>query len=157
MRARMKPIIPRTLLFDPEKMHRTIEDALDDAAKEVRKDFDITVQSWDTHVPFKTYSRAYERTISTNNAIYFFVNNGTKKHRIAARNKKFLAFMMGGSAKTAPGVFSSGAGHPGSVLVFAKRIMHPGIKPRKFNKIIRDKWLNELPRRLQRAINDAVK
>lgn len=156
MRAKMKPIIPRHFRIDERKFKDVIESALDDAAKQVKEDFEDTIQSWDTYVKFVTYSRSYEREVTTNNQIYSWVNDGTKKHKITVKNAKALAFRLGGAPKTRAGVLGSGEGHPGGAVAFAKYVMHPGIKARKFNKLIRDIWLNKLPRLLQRALNESL-
>lgn len=156
MRAKMKPIIPKHFRLDEKRFKDAIEDALNDAAKQVKAAFEDTVQSWDTPVRFITYSREYEREVSTSNKIYFWVNDGTKKHKITVKGAKALAFRLGGAPKTRAGVLGSGEGNPGGAVAFAKYVMHPGIKPRKFNKLIRDIWLYKLPQLLQKALNDSL-
>jgi hypothetical protein len=156
MRTRLRVIVPRRLVFNPKKLNAAINDALDDAAKEVRRDFDETVSSWDTAVRFVTFSRTGERIVSTKSDIYRFVNDGTKKHKIEPRKAKLLAFKLGGAPKTRAGVIGSGPGHAGGVTAFAKAVMHPGIKARRFNKAIKTKWQKLLPKLLQDAINDAL-
>lgn len=156
MRTRLKVIVPRRLVYNPDKVNRAVNDALDDAAKEVRLDFDETVSSWDTPVRFITYSRSGERIVSTKSDIYRFVNDGTKKHKITAKRAKALAFGLGGAPKTRAGLIGSGPGHAGGATAFAKSVMHPGIKARKFNKAIKTKWQKLLPKLLQDAINDAL-
>jgi hypothetical protein len=153
VRTRLKVIVPRKLVFDPKKINRAIDDALDEAAREVRLDFDETVSSWDTPVRFVTYSRSGERVVSTKTAIYIWVNDGTKRHPIKAKNAKALAFSLGGAPKTRAGVIGSGPGHGGGAIAFAKSVMHPGIKPRRFNKAIKTKWQKLLPKLLQESIN----
>lgn len=156
MRTRLRAIIPRKLLYDPKKLNRAIEDALDEAAKEVKLDFAETISSWDTPVRFIIYSRTGERTVSTKNEIYFWVNDGTKEHTITANKAKRLAFRVGGAPKTRAGVIGSGPGHAGGAVAFAKAVMHPGIKPRLFNKAIKTKWQKLFPRWIQDAINAAL-
>jgi hypothetical protein len=156
MRTRLRAIVPRKLIFDPKRLNRAIEDALDDAAKEVRKDFDETVSSWDTYVPFITYSSTGERIVSTKSLVYRFVNDGTKKHKITVKRAKALAFALGGAPKTRAGIIGSGPGHAGGATAFAKSVMHPGIKARKFNKAIKTKWQKLLPKWIQDAINNAL-
>jgi hypothetical protein len=156
MRPRLKAIVPRKLIFDPKRLSAAVEEALDDAAKAVREDFDKTVSTWDTYVPFLTLSRTGEREIYTKSLIYHFVNDGTKKHKITPKKAKALAFASLSGPKTQPHVINSGAGFSGGVLQFAKSVMHPGTKPRLFNKAIKTKWQKLLPKWLQEAINDAL-
>lgn len=156
MRTRLKAIVPRRLTFDAKRLNAAVESALDEAAKEVRLDFDETVKTWDTYVPFITYSRAGERTVSTKNLIYYFVNDGTKRHEITPKNAKMLAFSSLSGPKTQPGVIGSGQGFRGGVIAFAKRVMHPGTKPRYFNKAIKAQWQKWLPDLIQEAINNAL-
>lgn len=152
----MRPIVPHHLLTEPEKLMGAVEDALDKAAAEVKHEFELTVSSWDTVVRFNVLSRKGEREIRTNNKIYFWVNDGTKKHVIRPKNAKMLVFMLGGAPKTKPGYVGSGPGRIGPVLAFAMKVFHPGTKPRRFNKVIKQQWLYKLPRLLQKAINDAL-
>lgn len=156
MRARFRPIVPRRLLTEPEKLMDAVEDALDKAAADIKRDFESTVSSWDTVVRFMILSRKGEREVATNNKIYKWVNDGTKKHVIRPKNAKMLVFMLGGAPKTKPGYVGSGPGRQGAALAFAMKVFHPGTKPRRFNKIIRNQWANKLPKLLQKAINDAV-
>ena len=67
----------------------------------------------------------YAETVATASyAIY--VELGTKAHEIVPRTKKALRF--------APGTGSTLAGRPraGASVVFAKRVKHPGTKPRPY-------------------------
>jgi hypothetical protein len=156
MRTRLRVIVPRRLVFDPKRLNAAIEKGLDDAAKEVRLDFDKTVSTWDTPIRFMTLSRTGEREIYTKSDIYRFVNDGTKKHKITAKQGKALAFSSLSGPKTFPGVLGSGEGYRGSTIAFAKSVMHPGTKPRLFNKAIKTRWQKLLPKMLQDAINDAL-
>lgn len=155
-RTRLRVIVPRKAIYDPAKLDRAIERGLDDAAKEVRLDFDETVATWDTYVRWLTLSRTGERQIYTKSDIYRFVNDGTKKHRIDAKKAKALTIKVGGAPKTRAGLIGSGPGHPGGGVAFAKWVMHPGIKPRHFNKAIKAKWQKLFPKLLQDAINAAL-
>lgn len=156
MRTRLRAIVPRRLAFDAKRLNAVIEGALDDAAKEVRLDFDDTVSTWDTPITFITYSRTGERTVSTKSMIYHFVNDGTKRHEITPKNAKALAFSSLSGPKTQPNVIGAGQGFRGGVVAFAKRVMHPGTKPRYFNKAIKARWKELLPLLIQEAIDNAL-
>lgn len=156
MRTRLRAIVPRKLVLNPKALNAAVEEALDDAAFGVKEDFEETIKTWDTYVKFITYSRTGERLVSTSNLIYFWVNDGTKKHKITPKKAKALAFASLSGPKTLPHVVNSGAGFSGGVLQFAKYVMHPGIKPRLFNKAIKAKWQKLFPKLLQDAINAAL-
>jgi hypothetical protein len=156
MRTRLRAIVPRRLAFDAKRLNAAIEGALNEAAKEVRLDFDDTVSTWDTPVTFTTYSRTGERIVSTKSMVYHFVNDGTKRHEITPKNAKVLAFSSLSGPKTQPNVIGSGQGFRGGVIAFAKRVMHPGTKPRYFNKAIKTRWNELLPLLIQEAIDNAL-
>ena len=103
---RMKPIIPKNInkraLFDElEKEMKAIQ-------KEVAKDFDSTVKTWDNQPKFdKEFESSKSRIrifVGTGDAIYGYVSEGTKPHRIMPKRGKVLRFQGTYTAKTAPGV-----------------------------------------------------
>lgn len=53
----------------------------------------------------------YAASVSSNSVIAAYLNDGTKRHVIAAKNAKALCFVQNGAKR------------------FAKRVMHPGTKP----------------------------
>jgi len=55
-----------------------------------------------------------------------FVEFGTKAHTIVPRTKKALRFALGANARL------SGAPRKGAPVVFAKRVRHPGTRPKPF-------------------------
>jgi hypothetical protein len=52
---------------------------------------------------------------------------------------KTLVFYTPSGAKTRPNWIGSGPGSKGTVKNFRKVVMHPGIKPRNFTKILQKK------------------
>jgi hypothetical protein len=50
-------------------------------------------------------------------------------------------------------VIGSGGGSKGGATVFTKRVQHPGTDAREFSEVIAEKWEEQLPMLLQRAID----
>lgn len=156
MTFRMKTIIPKQLLFKPRELSRAIDNALTGSAKAVKVDFQVTTQTWVTKPDFVIEDSPGKRTISTDNEIYGYVNDGTRPHIIAAKNAKQLVFGVPYGAKTAPKVIGSTAGRRGKTIVRKKTVQHPGTEARAFDEVIADKWAEQLPVTLQRAIDSEV-
>lgn len=149
----MKVIIPRKLLNTPGLV-RAIENALTGAAKNVKVDFDTTTQTWRTRPEFTIDREPGKRTVSTDDEIYGYVNDGTRPHIIAPKNGKVLAFGVPSSPKTAVRVIGSSKGSRGSTIVRTpKPVQHPGSDAREFDVTIKDKWDDKLAGILQRAID----
>jgi hypothetical protein len=144
---KMKVIFPTNLATNPRGMERAIENTLNQSALAAKADFGVTVQTWNDKPQFKIERKAGERTVYTDNLIYFFINNGTRV-RYATMTKDF-------QAKTRAGFIGSGGGR-GGVAFISKRRPKPGIKARKFDMVIKKKWDDKLPTQLQRAIDSTV-
>lgn len=152
----MRAIIPKNL-FDPAKIAAAVEAGLDEGAEGVSQDFDKTTRGWNGGVTFTTTKKPWQRTVSTNDQRYGYVNFGTPAHTIVPRRGKFLVFFVGGKPKTTPKVIGSSAGSKGTKKVFARRVRHPGTKAREFDTTIADKW-NSGPfaELMQQQINKAA-
>jgi hypothetical protein len=153
---RMKPILPKDAILDARKLARAKKNALDGAAKGALIDFKTTAATWD-HTPdfaIETPSDD-ERIVGTDDEIYGYVEGGTRPHVIQAKAGGVLAFGPGAKAKTRPRVIGSGSGSKGGATVFRPRVNHPGTDAREFSVVIAEKWNEQLPLLLQRAI-DAV-
>ena len=90
----MKVFIPKSLLGDPKRIMRAIDNALNGAAIDVHADFNVTTQTWKGKPEFviKIGSKpnTFERYIYTLNKIYKFVSGGTKV-RYATMTPNFAA------------------------------------------------------------------
>jgi len=76
-----------------------------------------------------------------------WVDQGTKAHKIEAKNAPLLIFRRGGFAKTQANPARFGAGRPARGAWVSKRVIlnHPGTKARHFNrKINKDLKKNEV-------------
>jgi hypothetical protein len=151
---KLRPIIPKDLALTPAKARRAVKNALDGAAKGAKVDFRVTTQTW-SHKPDFTIEKPSdsERIVGTNDEIYGYVDDGTPRHTIVAKAGGVLAFGPGARAKTRPRVIGSGGGSKGGATVFTKRVQHPGTDAREFSEVIAEKWEEQLPMLLQRAID----
>ena len=138
-----EPIIPKKFMasLDPAKLKKELYDALDHTGNIINDDFDKTVRTWKKAAKFKKkgpeqYRSGLAVTISTDDEIYFYIDEGTKAHIIKPRRAKRLGFRSGYKAKTRVGVVGSRAGGASGPFVTAKQVMHPGFPARKFAKTI---------------------
>ena len=157
MKLSMTPIkVTRGLLANPESLSQVIENALTGAALGVKADYGVTTQTWEHRVKFVIHSKTGERTITTGDKIYGYVDRGTRAHVIRPRNGKRLAFKGNYRAKTSPNTIGSRSGGASGATIFAKAVRHPGVKARNFSKIIAAKWSKQLPAIMQRAIDAEI-
>lgn len=154
---KLKAIVPKSLAFDPKGMARAIKNGLDGAAKGAKVDFDVTTQTWKHKPAFKIEEpNPMQRTVSTDDEIYGYVDQGTRAHRIVARRAKRLRFMSGFRPKTRQGYIGSNQGGTSGGVVFARAVNHPGTKPRKLAAAIAKKWQKQAAVIMQRAIDAEV-
>jgi hypothetical protein len=157
--AKVKAIIPKDLLFHPDKIMRALENALTGAALDVKVDLQVTTRTWsEKNKPtFKITKKRLGRTIYTYSKIYSYVDEGTPPHTIKAKTPgKPLAFRVPYKAKTAPRVIASKTGGVGAEWKSAYEVEHPGTEAREFTDTIQEKWERELPKITQRAIDSEV-
>jgi hypothetical protein len=149
------PIIPKSLLRDVQDIERDIAHALDTTIIAVQTDFESTTGTWKHNVHF-TLGRPspYERECATNDAIYGYVDGGTKPHLIRPRRARRLRFKTGYRAKTTPGVIGSTGGGASGPVVYARAVRHPGTKARKFADAIAKKAEKMLLAELDKAMKD---
>lgn len=153
----MKVTIPRSLLIDVRKLELAIENALTASAKAAKVDFDVTTQTWQSRPAFTIDKAPGKRTISTDDEIYGYVNDGTRPHIIAPKAGGALVFTTPYGAKTAVRVIGSGRGSRGATkIVTRKPVQHPGTDAREFDEVIKEKWDDKLPVTLQRSIDAVV-
>ena len=149
----MKLIIPKKLVADPQKLTRALTNALNGVAKDIQIDFAVTVQTWQHKPSFPIASpSSYRRTISTDDEVYGFVNDGTRAHVIRPKGK-MLRFRTPFQSKTLPNQIMSRGGSQGSAQVFARGVNHPGTKARRFDVAIQQKWDKQFGLIMQRAID----
>lgn len=128
---------------------------------EMKGDHDKVVKPWRHKMPFKAQreqGKSYQvvKIIpqGRNKKIWYYVDLGTKPHVIRAKNKPFLAFQSGYSARTAPiAKFNQGTGQKFGAWRRKKEVNHPGNAPRKFSET----FLKELSPPFEVRIQAAVK
>lgn len=102
-------------------------------AEIVKRALERTTATWDTKVFFKidthNYAEEFSHTVSTDNEIFRFVNDGTSV-RYWVMTKDF-------QPKTTPRVIGSRAGQGGKAYFWSKGA--PGIEPREFVDEIMDR------------------
>lgn len=153
---RMKPIIPKEI--NKKALFDELENEMKAIQKEMAKDFDSTVQTWNNKPKFdKEFESSKSRIrifTGTGDEIYGYVSEGTKPHRIMPKGRA-LRFRGTYRAKTSPGVIGSKSGGASGAEVFSKGVNHPGTKARKFDEAIGKKWDRPFRNRIDKAIDRA--
>lgn len=139
-------------------------------AKEIKKDYVLTVRTWEHEKPkFETTTsiQGVGPTLAVTASggpekgvkKWMWIDEGTKRHRIKPKKAKYLRFTVPSSPKTQPRVIGSGTGSKGNKVIFMgkKGVMHPGTKPRKWTEIITQKWKPIYTARMNEAIRAAAK
>lgn len=153
----MKLILPKKLIADPAKMARALTNALNGVAKDIQIDLKVTTQTWRHRVEFPIASPSpYRRTISTDDEIYGYVNDGTRPHIIRPKGGGVLVFRTPFVSKTLPNQIMSRAGSTGADEVIARGVHHPGTTARKFDVAIQQKWDKQFRDIMQRAVDSEV-
>jgi hypothetical protein len=146
------PIIPKKFLT--LNLTRIIENQLEENAKAIKVDFEVTTRTWKERPSFFIKKIPDGRRIYTDNQVYLWVSGGTKPHKISARNAERLAFFATGfRAKTRPRWIGSNKGHNANKdFTRPKSVNHPGTTAREFDTTIKEKWDKEAPRQFLRAL-----
>jgi len=147
---------------------------LDKLAKEVIKPkFEDVVSDWKTEVTFRLHKKLGYRELRVevkphkNKAIFGYVDQGTKgpydikpkrQGRKKSKQKPYLAFRLGYSPRTAPIAKAHvGSGKASGEFRLAEKVVHPGIKARKFSKSIHDEVLPEFRRRTENVFRQLAR
>lgn len=163
---RVTPIIPKEGIPDAKKVMKAIERTMRfKTKKDLRKDFGETVKSWDDKPrfadSFAKYPNQYVLSVFPAGELadqYAWISNGTKPRVIVPQKDGGRLKFRGGPyvSKTRPGVIGSARGGPTGKFVYPKMVVHPGIKPRKFDEMIAAHNERTFQKDIQNAINDAV-
>lgn len=127
---------------------------------ELKARHDKVVRQWSHKMPFKAQreqGKSYQVVKivpqGKNKKIWYYVDLGTKPHVIRAKNKPFLAFQSGYSARTAPiAKFNQGTGRKFGAWRKVKEVNHPGTKPRKFSETFLEELSPPFDDRIQAAV-----
>ena len=160
-KAVLQAIKPGAPIVRSEKFLKAYIQTLKDVTDGMKEDYRKTTKTWKkkprftTQLP-KTVGSNIEASAGTDNVIYGYVDEGTPAHVIRPKKGKFLVFRPNFYRKTIPGVLSSTKGGQFGRPVFAKKVNHPGTKPRKFTITIQQKWQPELEKRMEKATEKAA-
>lgn len=154
---RLKPIKPKGLTSQFERQPAAVKKGMREAAEAVKQDFELTTQGWKHKVVFEiTEVDDTDLAVGTDDEVWGWVDEGTKPHDIVARRAAHLRIPTGGAAKTVPGRLTSGGGSRGSVIIFRKRVRHPGTKARRFTQEIQKRWARGVQPFVRAAIEEAL-
>lgn len=157
---RIDPIKPGTLRR--QQMLLEIRAELLQIAREIHRDFLRTVQTWENKPEFRTTARIgifneqMEVMVDTDDMVYRFLNNGTPAHWIEAVQAEKLRFHEDYIPKTYTWLIEALPGGEFGDNVYADAVWHPGVEAREFDQQIKDKWNDELVRRLAQRFGKAV-
>ena len=156
----VKPIHPAKL--NEHAIRAALETELEAVSKDILLDFELTTATWDHKVKFERQvsvgPKSVDILVGTDDEIYGYVNNGTRPHVILPKTPHgVLAFPSKHKAKTQPGKETAGAGGSSGPTVFAKGVLHPGTKARKFDRTIAKKWKPRFQKRMEAAMSRAAK
>jgi len=165
-------------LFKIDEIRLELLNALRAEGRQIKRDFQKSTRTWKNKPKFEmkvSLRRAVGEgsvTVWTDNEIYGYVNHGTgiwsgrgkypirpKVRRRGPRGRfrrgaGSLAFPSKFGPKTRPGHINAGSGSSGGPMVLTKLVMHPGIRPRKFDQAIANR-INKTGR-FQRRIDRAI-
>jgi len=160
--------------FKDKDFQRIMRNALRKAAKDVKKDYEALVGTWEHKPSFKMETHltpglpspsieVYADPGGPNYEIWVYVNKGTRPHDIWAgaytgkSKAKVLVFPSQFTPKTRPRSLSSGSGGRGGSLVKRPHVRHPGTQPREFDKQMSKRWKPRFKRRMEKAMSEATK
>jgi hypothetical protein len=148
--------------FDPDKFMDEVGIEALSIADDMLLDLELAVATWDHKVKFEeevnVTTSLVEILVGTDDEIFRYVDEGTKPHPIMPKKPGGkLRFQSGYKAKSTPGVQVSSVGGPFGDVVYAKGVQHPGTKARNFTGQLTLRWRIQVYRRLNLAIQRAVK
>lgn len=151
-------VAPTSAIIDPAKMARALTNQLNQTARSIKVDFGVTTATWEHTPTFRVESPStWEREITTDDATYAMLNDGTRAHLIPPGPRGVLVFRTPFRAKSRPRYIGSNKGAKGKSVVFTRRpIRHPGTAARNWDAAIAEKWQAKFPAQMQRAIDAGI-
>ena len=149
--------------WEDKEFERELRRELQAVAKDIKRDFRATVRYWKHKPRLRLMTDpgdwsprgSVSGLVGTDDAIYSYVDKGTRPHVIKPRRAKRLRFRTGYRAKTTPGVLISRRGGATGDVVFARKVNHPGTEARGFSEELQRQWSRRFKARIQRAMNRA--
>jgi hypothetical protein len=156
--VKLIPVTPEGgQLFNLAAVQRAITGTLTQAAQDAQKDLQSTTATWKRKVTFAITPIPDGFQVSTDDEIFGYVDEGTPPHIITPKRGKVLRFGPGSRPKTTVRVIGSTAGSKGGAPVVARIVHHPGTEAREFSQMLQEKYDDELPKRIDAALGEALK
>ena len=154
-----KPISPKKL--NDKAMRAVFVDEAKTVADEIELDFYLTVNTWKHQPDFEKIveigSAAISILVGTDNEIYRYVNDGTKRHWVEPKKAKALRFRSLYTAKTTPGKMVARSGGASGPFWYSKGHWVSGIDDRNFDEAIQKEWEPKFKSRMEDAMKKAAK
>ena len=167
-----KTIKPSRLKDDAMRLR--LLNAMRKAGTQIRHDFEATVKTWEHKVVFEELISLTGPgpvvLVATDDEIYAWVVEGTgakaregggSEYEIWAgaytgkSDKTMLFFSSQFVPKTQPGIIGSNSGFVGERDTLVPMVVHPGIEPRNFDRIIQKKREPWFKRQMEQAMAEA--
>lgn len=139
-----------------EEYVKAMKKAVDKSAALVLRDLESTTRTW-VHKPtfdITVTQRGddYSLTAGTDDKIYGWVNDGTKRHTIKPKRFKYLRFSSGYKSKTRVGIIGSVDGGSFGNDVYSKGVTHPGFPGRRFVTKIQQRRQKTIEQEISQSI-----
>lgn len=144
-----------------KKMQDVLKRELTTISKDMLFDFEVTTYTWTKKPKFQRLvsvgPNSVDILVGTDDEIYKYVDEGTKRHFIAPKNAPALAWRVGYRPKTVAGKMIAQAGGAfGNFAYNSKGHWVKGIKARKFTKTIQKSWEKKFKTRMEKAMKVAA-
>lgn len=130
----------------------------------VQKEYAKTTRTWKKKPKFEALESFKPDgpavLVGTDDAIYKYVDEGTKRHVIMAgaftgkSNKNMLAWPSKFRAKTRPGYIGSSQGMKKPPIAHARIVLHPGTEARNFTKTIQKENEKKFKEAMQKVLSE---
>lgn len=147
--------------FNQAAVQKALQKELVAISKDMLFDFEVTVYTWNKKPKFQRLIDATpyktEILVGTDDEIYKYVDEGTKRHWVQPKNAPALAWQTGYKPKTVVGkMIAQPGGKFGPWAYDAKGHWVKGIKARKFTKTIQKSWEKKYKTRMEKAMKTAA-
>lgn len=130
--------------------------AVQKSADLTRKDLEATTQTWKHKPKFAVVveenATAFAVFAGTNDAVYGYVDEGTRPHDIKPKRSKYLRFSSGYRSKSRVGIIGSREGGSFGDNVFSQGVHHPGTAARGFTILIAKRRQKTLEQEIDQAL-----
>ena len=132
------PIVPSVAVFNAPALRAAISLAMDNIADGIKDDLAAHTDNWNAPPSWAVVSSGDRRDIITQDMIFHFQDKGTKAHVIMPKRARRLVFQVPGAT------------------VFARKVNHPGTKPRNYTVITAAVWQAKIASLMQAYIGGSI-